>query len=66
MKRAGEEGKKMEGDPNARREAGKLHDVIILIVMTVSFLINSSFKYEVKGHLILARDFNQCGSRKVD
>ena len=43
MKRAGEEGKKMEGDPNARREAGKLHDVIILIVMTVSFLINSSF-----------------------
>ena len=35
MKRAGEEGKKMEGDPNARREAGMLHDLIILIIIPI-------------------------------
>ena len=35
MKRAGEEGKKMEGDPNARREAGKLYDVTIISITII-------------------------------
>ena len=35
MKRAGEEGKKMDGDPNARREAGKSYGFIIFSICPI-------------------------------